>query len=538
MRKVVSTSVRRVVTGVAVVLGFLLLLSGPALADTQVWTTQADFQAGTLVNLDSTTLPGSLILSANATDFLPYSQNPVFGPSATGWDDSMAIASCVLHIGGTWVMWYSGSNGSGSGIGRATSTDGIHWTRNPTTPLLTSAGWPVVTLEGGTYKMWYESTPGAYMPTAIDYATSTDGITWIPNSGNPVLSPSSSGFDSFIVFPGGVVHDASGYRMWYGGNDGSSLTYSVGLATSTDGLSWTKYAGNPIITPPFGGSWATTRVLPSVVLPWKGGLLMGYVGADGSYTQRIALALSADGIHWTPYSTLTLDVGPSGSWDANRLSHFTLADMAGNLAMWYGGTPDGASWSTGLAKAPAYGQLGAFESAVFDSGSQDTAWSTLSWAGSTPPNTSIGVVIQVGNTSTPDLTWASSPPSLASSVALSLPKARYARVIVAFASLDPSTTPTLDSVTVTYQPPSPIEFGGLGTLGFALLLALAAGIAAAVGLILILGRRSKSRAPTPPQQPLTNFCTQCGAAVPAGNGFCGRCGARMNPPGGTAPPVG
>lgn len=444
---------RGVVRGVGLLsVGFavLLLLSGPVRADTHAWTTQADFSSGTLVNVNATASPGNLTLNRNATAFSPYAGNPVFTPNPSGWDNGYVIPTTVLQFGSTWVMWYTGSNSSGTGIGRATSTDGIHWTRNPTTPLLQSFSWPVVLYDSGVYKMWYEYTPGPYMATDIDYATSTDGISWTPYAGNPVLTPSASGFDSFVIGPGGVVHDSSGYRLWYSGNDGSSLTYEVGLANSTDGIKWTKYGGNPIITPPLGGWWDSERVLPCGVMPWGSGLLMSYVATDSSFTQRIALATSADGITWTGLPGPSIDVGPAGSWDSYTLSRCSVALDRGNLTMWYGGSSTPGVWDTGVAYAPAYAPQGSFVSSVLDSGGNGTTWVSLFSNATTPSTTQVALTARSGDNPTPDATWSFWSSLPAPGGKLSIPRSRYIQVGANLLSSDGSATPVLQDITLTY----------------------------------------------------------------------------------------
>ena len=54
-----------------------------------------------------------------------------------------AIMCDVRYEGGTYIMWYSGSNGTTWAIGVATSTDGINWTKNTSNPVLqrSSSGW-------------------------------------------------------------------------------------------------------------------------------------------------------------------------------------------------------------------------------------------------------------------------------------------------------------------------------------------------------------------------------------------------------------
>jgi hypothetical protein len=127
--------------------------------------------------------------SPNGTTWTKHVGNPVMTGTPGGWDEGMMMWPSVLKNGSAYEMWYT----AGTGIGRATSPDGIHWTKDPGNPVL-SAGWdggtplqPSVLLENGTYKMWFRHTLGAQ--TSIGYAESPDGIHWTVLPVNPVLTP-------------------------------------------------------------------------------------------------------------------------------------------------------------------------------------------------------------------------------------------------------------------------------------------------------------------------------------------------------------
>jgi len=68
---------------------------------------------------------------------------------------------------------------------------------------------------------------------------------------NPILKKSASGWDASGVGSPAVVYDGSAFAMIYSGSNGS--TYGLGLATSTDGVAWAKYASNPVISSAVAG---------------------------------------------------------------------------------------------------------------------------------------------------------------------------------------------------------------------------------------------------------------------------------------------
>jgi len=59
-------------------------------------------------------------------------------------------------------------------------------------------------------------------------ATSSDGVVWVMDPANPVMNLGDPGqWDDGTLWVGAVIHDGSGFRMWYQGPG-----YSVRLATS------------------------------------------------------------------------------------------------------------------------------------------------------------------------------------------------------------------------------------------------------------------------------------------------------------------
>jgi len=289
-----------------------------------------------------------------------YRENPVLMPGPPGsWDSQSVILGSVVEANGTLHMFYGGTtDDSRTDIGHATSTDGVNWTKDPANPVLTraSGAWdawavygPSVLHDGLDFKMWYTAVAGDGFPGSIGYATSTDGTVWTRYPDNPVLQ-ADSGWDGYTITTGAVVRDAGGYRMWYSGT-ADGLAWSAGLAFSREGVSWTKYSGNPIITPPFSGSWDRYRVHPTSVLPRDTGFIMWYVGAEPDLTQRVGSAVSRDGIAWMTGTSPVLDLGPPGSWDSVSLSRPTVVAIGDEWWMWYTAN-DGARWHIGFARAP------------------------------------------------------------------------------------------------------------------------------------------------------------------------------------------
>jgi hypothetical protein len=201
-------------------------------------------------------------MSPDGVDWTMDPANPVLlcgGPDE--WDRYLFGAGLV-HDGTEYRMWYSGwgtPTGTWQG-GYATSPDGTVWTKHPDNPVLTSgepgawddrdAGPFAAILEGGTYRLWYSGSDGNI--EQVGYAHSTDGVRWtkLPN---PVLEVGRypGVWDSTWVANPTVVFDGTTYHLWYVGSDGSG--FKTGYAFSNDGLGWTKHRGNPVLHPVDGG---------------------------------------------------------------------------------------------------------------------------------------------------------------------------------------------------------------------------------------------------------------------------------------------
>lgn len=125
-------------------------------------------------------------------------------------------------------------------------------------------------------------------------ATNALGQTkWTKYEGNPIaLDPGAPGeWDDTYAVSGPILFDDGIYKMWYGGGD-DVCTFRTGYATSDDGITWTKYEGNPVLDLGASGEWDEHNVIAASVLFENGIYKMWYSGEDGSNT-RIGYATSS-----------------------------------------------------------------------------------------------------------------------------------------------------------------------------------------------------------------------------------------------------
>lgn len=179
--------------------------------------------------------------------------NPLIGPGKEGsWEaDYLADPDIVYTPDKGWFLYYAGAGPQQIGV--ATSSDGKHWTKYPGNPVVTDypiRWWtrytrtPAVLYDGKQFHMWYNMGMDD-----IGYATSDDGLHWEPYSDLPVVSPPVEGWDSASMNHLDVIWHDGKYWMFYMGSKVNYITsLSIGLATSPDGIHWTKYPGNPVLT--------------------------------------------------------------------------------------------------------------------------------------------------------------------------------------------------------------------------------------------------------------------------------------------------
>jgi len=169
------------------------------------------------------------------TDWHGYGSGPVLNYGSPGdWDSDYASYGTVIHdAGGAWHMWYSGSGPSGGanqGIGYATSSDGLTWTKDPGNPLFSiyqGVAWrnnrcytPSVLYSptrfdghgaGAVYKMWFTGEASATSNRTIGYAESPPTTVWVDTTYSPGSAGGHTyGYDAFSTVQGGINGVAAG----------------------------------------------------------------------------------------------------------------------------------------------------------------------------------------------------------------------------------------------------------------------------------------------------------------------------------------
>ena len=261
--------------------------------------------------------------------FKIYGSTPVVNHGASGtWNFTYTDPGAIVFHDGLFHMFYNGFNGwpAPVQIGYATSPDGYTWTKQGDVPVLetkqvsyakvAALASSVIVDKDGTWVMYFYTYEGYLSPGSpgrIGRATAAKPTgPWTVDS-TPVLEPGGAGtWDEQRVDVPSVIRTDTGYVMYYGGSDAKN-NLMIGMATSTDGINWTKYKdtspasdtrfaeSTPILRAGEKGSWDANLVhQPRVVLTPDGWVMLYRTVKFGTpSTIALGYATSTDGKSWT-----------------------------------------------------------------------------------------------------------------------------------------------------------------------------------------------------------------------------------------------
>lgn len=215
--------------------------------------------------------------------------------------------------GKIFKMWFTtGPANTPIGINYAESNDGLTWTRYVSNPVIPSRWGSRIVKNGSTYYLYCSA---AFTSTAIQVYTSSNGIAWTLQNAT-ALTTGVSGWDSVYIGQLNVLTIDSNGKWWgyYWGLDttvSANQHFKAGLATSTDGLNWTKDINNPVAslssgTLANGTTWNITTsftfaTIGNVYYGWSQMVALSYPGANAQ--------LPSDIMRWKA-------TNPAGPWTA------------------------------------------------------------------------------------------------------------------------------------------------------------------------------------------------------------------------------
>jgi hypothetical protein len=240
-----------------------------------------------------------------------------------GWNDNAYFGKAFnmhfiapLLINGTYWTYYIGDVGGRMGIKLAKSTDGIKFDTPQSVLGVGATGafdsnyasFPGVWYENGTFYLVYEGAGDGSkgFNGDIGLATSTDGVNFTKQG--VILWHNKSGWESVNIGTPSLYKENGVWYLHYHGYDGN--TCQIGVASGTDLMHLTKASANPIIKSIPGTAQAGTAGRRGIVKNGSRYYMVYEVseakpaGAGGfeGVKWSSSMASSSDLINWTGFS--------------------------------------------------------------------------------------------------------------------------------------------------------------------------------------------------------------------------------------------
>jgi predicted GH43/DUF377 family glycosyl hydrolase len=278
-------------------------------------------------------LPGQVRGQESETEKVHFEvdvENFVIGHGEPGeWDGTYTDPGTVVYHDGLFHMFRNGFQAwpASVEIGYLTSEDGLTWTEVTPDPVFYTKDSPFDTeaalassalvLEDGTWVIYFYLWPrqfGTSDPAAIARATAPAPTgPWTMDTELSLTLGSEGEWDSGGMSAPSVVKTEDGYVMYYAGSilTDSVITTAIGMATSPDGITWTKYDDPATTDAPYAesdpvftastedGAWDGDMVhQPRVRLTPDGFVMLYRAFKTGGRDHSFGLATSEDGIQW------------------------------------------------------------------------------------------------------------------------------------------------------------------------------------------------------------------------------------------------
>lgn len=292
----------------------------------------------------------------------PYKLNRlVLGPSGVAQSFDWHSVDCpfAFSVDGRFYMTYVGFDGIGYQTGLAQSDDLVAWrrvglimARDPSSPVtrynvalmcllrddaLQSEA-ALQKVEGRYLGFWHAYPNPGYEqgPAVIGLAWSDDLHHW--EREEPFLTPDpDAAWEAGGLYKPYVVKEGDTYYLYYNAKNKTDKAWheQIGLVTSKDLKTWTRFAGNPIIRNGDHASWDARFASDPAVLRYGEWWAMYYYGLAWDGKARDLLALGTDPYHFTKSPEIMIDVGPPGSIDEDYAHKPSLIFAGGDLYHFY-----------------------------------------------------------------------------------------------------------------------------------------------------------------------------------------------------------
>jgi predicted GH43/DUF377 family glycosyl hydrolase len=285
---------------------------------------------------------------------------PVFRLAYTSVDFTNAAgphASISLATSADSLKWAAVSSAASGAVFRGEILRGRdgEWDENLETPFL------IKTPNG--YNLYYSGyrdgidpgEPAKGLPASLGLATSTDGVTFTRVQSEPILAPTPGSFDADAIYSPDVIPYQGGYLMVYAGHCYTNCPGTPGVrimsATSPDGITWTK-SEEPLLSPKTPPEWMRDSVAePAIILGPDGYLYLFFTGVRDS-DHVIGVARAASLNAAWDIDPKPIVAPTAGGFDETGDTGPTVLLENGAVRMWFTGTNGASQYAIGYAEAP------------------------------------------------------------------------------------------------------------------------------------------------------------------------------------------
>ena len=265
---------------------------------------------------------------------------PVLDRGPDAWDSVDLLNPSVIRMGGGLLNLYSGFDGKTWRTGVAASSDGVQWRKTGAILSPRPDSWEgqyiaangSALVRGGQILYWYQAGD----PPRIGLATSSDqGAHWTREP-SPVLGfgPLHS-WDERASGDPYVIETGGVLYLFYTGMD-RARRQRLGVARSADGVHWTRLRSNPVLEIGPDGGFDENGLGEPAVWASNGHYWMLYTGRDRAENRRIGLAESSDGLTWTR-STRAEVLSGAQPWNSRVVCDPTVLATPDGAHVWFGG---------------------------------------------------------------------------------------------------------------------------------------------------------------------------------------------------------
>jgi hypothetical protein len=157
---------------------------------------------------------------------------------------------------------------------------------------------PRVIFHDGMFHMFFSGIPAPDAPVEIGYAMSPDGLVWATYAGNPILTTDQVGADSIASKV--VFYDGTQWVLLFNpGARGGHLTDHYLRATAPAPTGPWSVDANPVLEAGRATSWDTGDIVVHSVTSVDSNFVLHY--SSSATASFVGMATSPDGIAWSKY---------------------------------------------------------------------------------------------------------------------------------------------------------------------------------------------------------------------------------------------